>query len=73
MRSGEKWKNLLGLTYEDFIDKDDFLEALLEGDLGNVDAIIHMGACSATTESRARAFACWRICGITGAAPDASM
>lgn len=53
LRDGEKWKNLLGLQYEDVIDKDDFLEALLEGDLGSVDAIIHMGACSATTETDA--------------------
>lgn len=46
----EKWKNLVGKRYEEYIHKDRFLEELLEGSFPKIDAIIHMGACSATTE-----------------------
>ncbi len=46
----EKWKNLVGKSYEEYIHKDRFLEELLEGNFPQVDAIIHMGACSSTTE-----------------------
>lgn len=51
--TSEKWKNLRGLKYADYVEKDDFLPILLEGQYPDVDAIIHMGACSATTESDA--------------------
>ncbi|MCX7050144.1 MAG: ADP-glyceromanno-heptose 6-epimerase [Candidatus Sumerlaeota bacterium] len=47
----DKWKNLVGLHYVDFVPKDEFLKMLLEGHPpAQVEAIIHMGACSATTE-----------------------
>lgn len=46
----EKWKNLVGKRYEEYIHKDRFLEELLEGSFPKIDAIIHMGACSSTTE-----------------------
>lgn len=46
----EKWKNLVGKRYDEYIHKDRFLEELLEGTFSQVDAIIHMGACSSTTE-----------------------
>jgi ADP-L-glycero-D-manno-heptose 6-epimerase len=49
----EKWKNLVGKRYIDYIHKDQFLEQLLGGAFGEgkeVQAIIHLGACSATTE-----------------------
>lgn len=49
----EKWKNLLGLAYEDYIDKDDLFDYMEELDLSEVKAIYHMGACSATTETDA--------------------
>jgi len=47
----EKWSNLLGLRFEDFIDPVEFKKRVEAsgGNLG-VDAIIHLGACSATTE-----------------------
>jgi ADP-L-glycero-D-manno-heptose 6-epimerase len=45
----EKWKNLVGLRYEDMINPAQLLK-LLDGKLGKVDAIVHLGACSATTE-----------------------
>ncbi|MCO4781561.1 MAG: ADP-glyceromanno-heptose 6-epimerase [Candidatus Cloacimonetes bacterium] len=47
--SSEKWKNLVGLDYIDFIHKDDFLDLLLEDHL-EVEVIFHLGACSSTTE-----------------------
>ena len=46
----EKWKNLVGKRYEEYIHKDRFIEELLEGNFPQVDVIIHMGACSSTTE-----------------------
>lgn len=46
----EKWKNLVGKRYEEYIHKDRFLEELLEGSFPQVEAIIHLGACSSTTE-----------------------
>lgn len=50
LRNGEKWKNLVGKDYTDFIDKEQFLVRLLSSEFQNVEAIVHMGACSATTE-----------------------
>jgi ADP-L-glycero-D-manno-heptose 6-epimerase len=50
----EKWKNLVGLKYDDFAYKLDFIEQVLDDVLPyNVDAIIHMGANSSTTEKDA--------------------
>lgn len=48
-----KWKNLRGLAYEDIIGPGELL-AWLEASKGAaVDVIIHLGACSSTTESDA--------------------
>jgi ADP-L-glycero-D-manno-heptose 6-epimerase len=44
----EKWRNLVPLRYLDYIDGEDLLTALPK--LSDVDAIFHLGACSATTE-----------------------
>ena len=49
----EKWQNLLGLRYEDLINADDFLKRVRAGSLGPIEALIHLGACSATTERNA--------------------
>lgn len=47
----EKWKNLVGLKFEDFINKHSFLDHIRnEKILYKVDAIIHLGANSSTTE-----------------------
>ncbi|NHZ45220.1 ADP-glyceromanno-heptose 6-epimerase [Nitratidesulfovibrio liaohensis] len=47
----EKWKNLVNLRYADYIHRDGFMDMVLHGDLPwEVDAIVHMGACSSTTE-----------------------
>jgi ADP-L-glycero-D-manno-heptose 6-epimerase len=54
--SSEKWKNLVGKRYLDYLHKDQFLEQLLGGAFGEgkeIQAILHMGACSATTETDA--------------------
>ncbi len=50
----EKWKNLVGLKYEDFVNKLEFIEQILDDVVPyNVEAIIHMGANSSTTEKDA--------------------
>src|SRR5580704_10211398 len=46
----EKWKNLLGLRYEDIVSPEDFLGLLEEDNFADARAVIHLGACSATTE-----------------------
>ncbi len=49
----EKWKNLTSLDYDDFINKDVFIEKIKTGLDFKVDTIIHMGANSSTTEKDA--------------------
>jgi ADP-L-glycero-D-manno-heptose 6-epimerase len=51
LRSGDKWKNLVGLRITDALHKDDFLATLRRNPGAYAaDAVIHLGACSATTE-----------------------
>lgn len=47
--STEKWRNLANKTYTEYINRDDFLRRLPEFS-GCVSHVIHMGACSSTTE-----------------------
>ncbi|MFH0953268.1 MAG: ADP-glyceromanno-heptose 6-epimerase [Verrucomicrobiota bacterium] len=50
----EKWKNLTGLRYEEYQEKDDFRAAMqYERVTTDVEAVFHMGACSSTTEKNA--------------------
>lgn len=49
----EKWKNLVGLQFEDFVNKHKFIDSINKGTFINADAIIHMGANSSTTEKDA--------------------
>ena len=49
----EKWKNLVGLQFEDFVNKHKFIDSIYKGTFINADAIIHMGANSSTTEKDA--------------------
>ena len=51
----EKWKNLRALKYADYMEKDNFRQQLQAGAFtaGRIEGIIHMGACSATTEKDA--------------------
>ena len=51
LASTEKWKNLSHLRYSNYMHRDRFLEQLRSGQkLEGVEAVIHMGACSSTTE-----------------------
>ncbi len=52
MDDTDKWKNLVPLQFEDLVDADEFLDELDVFD--DVDALIHMGACSSTTERDTR-------------------
>jgi ADP-L-glycero-D-manno-heptose 6-epimerase len=47
----EKWKHLVPLQFADYIDADDFEARATDGEsFGNVGTVLHLGACSATTE-----------------------
>ena len=46
----EKWRNLVPLRFEDYVEADTLLDRLERGTLGAFDLVLHMGACSATTE-----------------------
>ncbi len=46
----EKWRNLLGLEYEDILDTEEFLTRIEKGRITELEALIHLGACSSTTE-----------------------
>lgn len=50
----DKWKNINGLNFQDIYHKDDFFSQMLEERLPfSIDAVVHMGACSSTTEKDA--------------------
>jgi len=50
----QKWKNLRNLSFADYVEKDDFLELVIEDKLdGPVNVVFHLGACSDTTETNA--------------------
>lgn len=51
--SGLKWKNLVDRTYIDIVSKENFRELMAIGGLDEVEAVVHLGACSATTETDA--------------------
>ena len=44
LRENDKWKNLRGLDFDDYLDRDKLLPFLQKST--GVEAIIHMGACS---------------------------
>ncbi|AKL97454.1 ADP-glyceromanno-heptose 6-epimerase [Endomicrobium proavitum] len=45
----EKWKNLVGKKYYDYMQKEDFFNAVVCRQVPKPEAIIHLGACSSTT------------------------
>ena len=50
----EKWKNLIGLKYNDYLEKDEFLKIVVSKNyLQDFTHLIHLGACSSTTEKDA--------------------
>ena len=52
LSTDEKWKNLVPLRFADYIDGNDLLQAVMHSPakLGRFDHVLHLGACSATTE-----------------------
>jgi len=50
----QRWKNLRNLSFADYVEKDDFLEMVIENKLcPPIQAIFHLGACTSTTETNA--------------------
>ena len=49
----EKWKNLRKLKYTDYMEREEFIKQIEEGafDECGFDVLIHLGACSSTTET----------------------
>jgi len=45
-----KWQNLLPLTFEDYVEASDLFDKLESNRLGDFDLVLHMGACSSTSE-----------------------
>jgi len=46
----EKWRNLAPLRFAEFVEADDLPARLKNGALGKFDLVLHLGACSSTTE-----------------------
>ena len=51
--STTKWLHLRSLKFEDYLEANELLDSLRSGDLGQFDLVLHMGACSSTTEQDA--------------------
>jgi ADP-L-glycero-D-manno-heptose 6-epimerase len=51
--TNEKWRNLTPLRFADYVEAADLLPRLQDGTLGKFDLVLHLGACSATTEKDA--------------------
>lgn len=55
LTQGDKFANLADCEIADYVDKDDFIEAVQQGKFEDaVDVILHQGACSDTTERDGR-------------------
>ena len=51
LASSEKWKNLVNRRFTEYLHRDVFQKMVEEGKIDQkIDGIIHMGACSSTTE-----------------------
>jgi len=51
--TGSKWKNLVPLSFRDYMEKDAFIDCIKNRSLphsGRIEAIFHLGACSSTME-----------------------
>jgi ADP-L-glycero-D-manno-heptose 6-epimerase len=48
--TNEKWRNLAPLRFTDYVEADVLLSRLQSAALGKFDLVLHMGACSSTTE-----------------------
>ena len=50
----QRWKNLQNLSFADYVQKQDFLEMVLENKLcPPIEVVFHLGACTSTTETNA--------------------
>jgi len=49
----EKWRNLTPLRFADYVEAGELQSRLQSGALGRFDLVLHLGACSATTEKDA--------------------
>src|ERR1700704_5199260 len=55
MHRGDKFVNLADCDIADYLDKDEFLDRIEKGEFdGAINAILHQGACSDTTETDGR-------------------
>ena len=54
LTDGQKYQNLAGAQISDYFDKTDFYQRFARGELGQVDAVLHEGACSDTMEHNGR-------------------
>jgi ADP-L-glycero-D-manno-heptose 6-epimerase len=55
LRDGDKFVNLVDCEIDDYMDKERFIELVRDGGLdGDVDVVLHQGACSDTTERDGR-------------------
>lgn len=50
LTEGDKFRNLADLQIADYVDADDFYDLFAEGAYGQVEAVLHEGACSDTME-----------------------
>ena len=54
MTHGDKFKNLLGASISDYLDRREFYDRFERGEFGRVDCVFHEGACSDTMEHDGR-------------------
>ena len=50
LATSDKWQNLNHLSFDDYLHKDAFLARLERGEFVKPEAVVHLGACSSTTE-----------------------
>lgn len=53
LNRSEKWKNLVNRKFKDYIHKSLLIDQLNQGKFSQIEAIVHMGACSSTIEKDA--------------------
>jgi len=51
LQTSDKWRNLVALQFDRYLHKNDLFDFLDLCEPGAIEAIIHMGACSSTTET----------------------
>ena len=52
LRENDKWKNLVGKKFNDYLDKESFIDSCADGCFDDsIETIVHIGACSSTTET----------------------